>query len=93
MAIASYEEGFSGDLAFTFKGLPPGVRAFPAIQNENEGEPPLKRFHDAPRDAASKEHAGFVTEEIRARAEPHAWGSSEPCRNCSNGRRAGLANA
>jgi hypothetical protein len=36
--IASYEEGFSGDLSFTFSGLPAGVQSFPAIQySETKG--------------------------------------------------------
>jgi hypothetical protein len=34
--VASYEEGFTGDLSFTFTGLPEGVHAFPAVQF-NEG--------------------------------------------------------
>ena len=30
--IASYEEGFRGDVSFAFSGLPEGVQAFPATQ-------------------------------------------------------------
>ena len=30
--VASYEEGFAGDLSFAFSGLPEGVQAFPAVQ-------------------------------------------------------------
>jgi len=39
--VASYEEGFTGDLSFTFTGLPEGVDAFPAVQF-NEGRAPLE---------------------------------------------------
>jgi hypothetical protein len=39
--LASYEEGFTGDLSFTFTGLPEGVQAFPAVQF-NEGRAPLE---------------------------------------------------
>jgi hypothetical protein len=39
--VASYEEGFTGDLSFTFTGLPEGVQAFPAVQF-NEGRAPLE---------------------------------------------------
>jgi hypothetical protein len=39
--VASYEEGFTGDLSFSFTGLPEGVRAFPAVQF-NEGRAPLE---------------------------------------------------
>jgi hypothetical protein len=38
---ASYEEGFVGDLSFTFTGLPEGVQAFPAVQF-TEGRAPLE---------------------------------------------------
>jgi hypothetical protein len=38
--VASYE-GFTGDLSFTFTGLPEGVDAFPAVQF-NEGRAPLE---------------------------------------------------
>ncbi|MSO22295.1 MAG: hypothetical protein EXQ58_03380 [Acidobacteria bacterium] len=37
--VASYEEGFTGDLSFTFTGLPEGVQALPAVQF-NEGRAP-----------------------------------------------------
>jgi hypothetical protein len=37
--IASYEEGFVGDLSFTFTGLPEGVQAFPAVQFHKETAP------------------------------------------------------
>jgi len=36
---ASYEEGFTGDLAFSFTGLPEGVQAFPAMQFTDERRP------------------------------------------------------
>ena len=39
--VASYEEGFTGDLSFTFTGLPEGVQVFPAVQF-NEGRAPLE---------------------------------------------------
>ncbi len=39
--MASYEEGFTGDLSFTFTGLPEGVQAFPAV-HFNEGRAPLE---------------------------------------------------
>jgi hypothetical protein len=42
--IASYEEGSSGDLSFTFTGLPEGRPAFPAIQyKEGRGPPEVTR--------------------------------------------------
>jgi hypothetical protein len=41
LLVASYEEGFTGDLSFTFTGLPEGVQAFPAVQF-NEGRAPLE---------------------------------------------------
>lgn len=39
--LASYEEGFSGDLSFSFTGLPEGVQAFPAVQF-SDGRAPLE---------------------------------------------------
>jgi hypothetical protein len=39
--VASYEEGFTGDLSFSLTGLPEGVQAFPALQF-NEGRAPLE---------------------------------------------------
>jgi len=39
--VASYEEGFTGDLSFAFTGLPEGVHALPAVQF-NEGRAPLE---------------------------------------------------
>lgn len=39
--VASYEEGFTGDLSFFFTGLPEGVQAFPAM-HFNEGRAPLE---------------------------------------------------
>ena len=39
--VASYEEGFAGDLSFAFTGLPEGVQAFPAVQSYEE-RPPLE---------------------------------------------------
>ena len=39
--VASYEEGFAGDLSFAFTGLPEGVQAFPAV-HFNEGRAPLE---------------------------------------------------
>jgi hypothetical protein len=39
--LASYEEGFSGDLSFIFSGLPQGVQALPAAYF-NEGRGPLE---------------------------------------------------
>jgi hypothetical protein len=44
--VASYEEGFTGDLAFTFEGLPQDVRAYPATQF-NEGRAPLEVTQNA----------------------------------------------
>src|SRR5206468_11440596 len=41
IVIAAYEEGFTGDLAFTFSGLPEGVQALPAV-HFNEGRAPLE---------------------------------------------------
>ena len=37
--VASYEEGFAGDLSFAFTGLPEGVQAFPAVQSYEERAP------------------------------------------------------
>ena len=37
--VASYEEGFTGDLSFTFRGLPEDVQAFPAVQFYEERAP------------------------------------------------------
>ena len=37
--VASYEEGFAGDLSFAFTGLPEGVQAFPAVQAYEERAP------------------------------------------------------
>jgi hypothetical protein len=39
--VASYEEGFTGDLSLTFMGLPEGVQIFPALQF-SEGRAPLE---------------------------------------------------
>jgi len=44
--VASYEEGFVGDLSFTVTGLPQGVQAFPAMQY-NEGRAPLEVTQNA----------------------------------------------
>src|SRR5262249_3085684 len=41
IVVAAYEEGFTGDLAFTLSGLPEGVQAFPAV-HFNEGRAPLE---------------------------------------------------
>jgi hypothetical protein len=38
---AQFEEGFSGDVAVTLKGLPPGVQAFPAVPY-SDGRAPLE---------------------------------------------------
>jgi hypothetical protein len=37
--VASYEEGFTGDLSFTFIGLPNGVQAYPAMQFNDNAAP------------------------------------------------------
>ncbi|MBM3801395.1 MAG: hypothetical protein FJW26_03690 [Acidimicrobiia bacterium] len=37
--LASYEEGFTGDLSFAFEGLPDGVSALPAMQFTEERAP------------------------------------------------------
>jgi len=37
--VASYEEGFAGDLSFAFAGLPDGVQAFPAVQSYEDRAP------------------------------------------------------
>ena len=36
---ATYEEGFVGDVSFSFVGLPPGVEAFPAAEADTSREP------------------------------------------------------
>lgn len=41
IALASYEEGFAGDLSITFNGLPEGVQAFPVV-HFREGRAPLE---------------------------------------------------
>ena len=37
--VASFEEGFAGDLSFAFTGLPEGVQASPAVQSTEERAP------------------------------------------------------
>ena len=37
--VASFEEGFAGDLSFAFTGLPAGVQAFPAVRSYEERAP------------------------------------------------------
>jgi hypothetical protein len=37
--VASYEEGFAGDLSFAFTGMPEGVQAFPAVQSYEDRAP------------------------------------------------------
>ena len=57
--VASYEEGFTGDLSFTFTGLPQGVHAFPAVQF-NEGRAArghAKPGHDRTQAAESHDRA------------------------------------
>ena len=83
--IASYEEGFSGDLSFTFTGLPEGVQAFPAIQY-NEGRGPLEVTQNPEIIAPKQEKATIVV-----LASPEARLTSEPvmvqlyCRPMVNG--------
>jgi len=85
MVIASYEEGFSGDLSFAFTGLPDGVQAFPAIQYEEE-EKPLETTENPEIIAPKREKATIVV-----LASPEARLTSEPvmvqlyCRPMVNG--------
>ncbi|MFN8006418.1 MAG: hypothetical protein U0V70_05225 [Terriglobia bacterium] len=39
IVVAAFEEGFAGDLSFSFTGLPEGVKAFPAVQAYEERAP------------------------------------------------------
>ena len=37
--VTSHEEGFTGDVSFSFGGLPPGVEVFPAAEVKNDRAP------------------------------------------------------
>lgn len=56
--IASYEEGFTGDLSFVFTGLPDGVQAFPAVQF-HEDQAPLEATQN-PEIVAPKEMKAMI---------------------------------
>ena len=70
--VASYEEGFTGDLSFTFTGLPEGVDAFPAVQF-NEGRAPLEVTQNPDTIAPKQQKATIVL-----LASPEASLTKEP---------------
>jgi hypothetical protein len=70
--VASYEEGFTGDLSFTFTGLPAGVDAFPAVQF-NEGRAPLEVTQNPDTIAPKQQKATIVL-----LASPEAVLTKEP---------------
>jgi len=57
--VASYEEGLTGDLSFTFTGLPEGVQAFPAV-HFNEGRAPLEVTQNPDTIAPKQQKAAIV---------------------------------
>jgi hypothetical protein len=57
--VASYEEGFTGDLSFFFTGLPEGVQAFPAV-HFNEGRAPLEVTQNPDIIAAKEQRTAIV---------------------------------
>ena len=57
--VASYEEGFTGDLSFFFTGLPEGVQAFPAV-HFNEGRAPLEVTQSPDIIAAKEQRTAIV---------------------------------
>ena len=59
IVIASYEEGFTGDLSFFFTGLPEGVQAFPAV-HFNEGRAPLEVTQNPDIIAAKEQRTAIV---------------------------------
>jgi len=84
--VVSYEEGFAGDLSFTFTGLPEGVHAFPAVQF-NEGRAPLEVTQNADTVAPKQQKTAIVL-----LAGPEALLTKEPrtvqlrCQPISNGK-------
>jgi hypothetical protein len=84
--VAEYEEGFAGDLLFSFTGLPEGVQAFPGTEF-HKGEPPLEVTQNPQITAPRKQSATIVM-----LATPDAKLSSNPavvklyCRLVENGR-------
>ncbi len=57
--VASYEEGFTGDLSFTFTGLPEGVQAIPAM-HFTEGRAPLEVTQNPDTIAPKQQKAAMV---------------------------------
>jgi len=57
--VASYEEGFTGDLSFTVSGLPEGVQAFPAVQY-SDGRGPMEVTQNADIIAPKRQKAAMV---------------------------------
>jgi len=84
--VASYEEGFTGDLSFNFTGLPEGVHAFPGVQF-NEGRAPLEVTQN-PDTIAPKQQKTVIV----LLADPAAPLTKEPrtvqlrCRPIGNGK-------
>ncbi|MSO22718.1 MAG: hypothetical protein EXQ58_05570 [Acidobacteria bacterium] len=84
--VASYEEGFIGDLSFTFTGLPEGVQAFPAVQF-NEERAPLEVTQNPDTIAPKQQKTAIVLV-----ASPEAPLTKEPrtvqlrCQPISNGK-------
>jgi hypothetical protein len=84
--LASYEEGFTGDLSFFFTGLPEGVQAFPAVQF-NEGRAPLEVTQNPDTIAPKEQKATIVL-----LASPEAALTTQPrtvqlrCQAMANGK-------
>ena len=84
--LASYEEGFTGDLSFSFSGLPEGVQAFPAVQF-NDGRAPLEVTQNPDIIAPKEQKATIVL-----LASPEAPLTTEPrtvqlrCQTMANGK-------
>ena len=84
--VASYEEGFAGDLSFAFTGLPEGVQAFPAV-HFNEGRAPLEVTQNPDTIAPKQQKATMVL-----LASPEAPLTKEPrtvqlrCQLIANGK-------
>jgi hypothetical protein len=84
--VASYEEGFTGDLSFFLTGLPQGVQAFPAAQF-NDGRAPLEVTQNPDVIAPKQQKAVMVL-----LASPEAPLTTEPrtvqlhCQPVANGR-------
>jgi hypothetical protein len=74
---ASYEEGFAGDLSFTFTGLPEGVQAFPAV-HFNEGRAPLEVTQNPETIAPKQQKTAMVLLASQEREPEDAGRHAEP---------------